>query len=259
MQWITVATPVFGSIEEFDKVHDRLLAQRGGEHEGLEARYVGTAEDGKPRVVALWESKSHADRFFGERLGSARAKALGPDVGVPEIVGVAVERSYRRRAQVVDTATVDVVRRFYAAVAERDLHAAGACFAEDAVWTLPGQSSIAGAHRGWTAIRDDFLAQLGVSPEKADRARWSCRMEHKATARRRVVLRARYTDLPMRRRRYGSFIRYRPLLVPRTVRRNRRSIEPDERGGPPWRHRRSSRRSTPDDPIQCGPSARWWT
>jgi uncharacterized protein len=79
--------------------------------------------------------------------------------------------SIPRRAPVVDTAAVDVVRRFYAAVAERDLHAAGDCFAEDAVWILPGQSSIAGSHRGWTAIRDDFLAQLGPRSGGSFRAR----------------------------------------------------------------------------------------
>ncbi|MDP8938032.1 MAG: hypothetical protein M3O23_09955, partial [Actinomycetota bacterium] len=66
MQWIAVATPPFGSIEQFDTV----MAQVGGEPEGLEARYVGTAGDGL-RVVTLWESKAHADRFFAERLGPA--------------------------------------------------------------------------------------------------------------------------------------------------------------------------------------------
>jgi ketosteroid isomerase-like protein len=79
--------------------------------------------------------------------------------------------SIPRRVRVVDTAAGDVVRRFYAALAERDLHAVGACFAEDAVWTLPGQSPIAGSHRGWTAIRDDFLLQLGQRSGGTFRAR----------------------------------------------------------------------------------------
>lgn len=96
MKWITVATPAFGSIEEFDAVHAQLRAQLGGEQDGLEARYVGTAEDGKPRVIALWESKEHADRFFAEALGRARTKALGPEVGAPEVVGIDVARSYVR-------------------------------------------------------------------------------------------------------------------------------------------------------------------
>lgn len=61
----------------------------------------------------------------------------------------------------VDPAAVEVVRRFYRAVADRDLEAARACFGEHAVWTIPGRSAIAGEHRGWDAIRDDFLARLG--------------------------------------------------------------------------------------------------
>ncbi|MHC1558720.1 nuclear transport factor 2 family protein [Actinomycetospora sp. C-140] len=60
-----------------------------------------------------------------------------------------------------DPAAVDVVRRVYAALAARDLDAVAACFAEDAVWVLPGTSPVAGTHRGWAAIRDDFLAKLG--------------------------------------------------------------------------------------------------
>jgi uncharacterized protein len=61
-----------------------------------------------------------------------------------------------------DTTAVDVVRQFYKALTERDLEAAGVCFAGDAVWMLPGQSSIAGTYRGWPAIRDDLLKQLGL-------------------------------------------------------------------------------------------------
>jgi hypothetical protein len=92
MQWITVATPPFGSIEQFDKVH----AQHG-EPAGLEARYVGRADDGTLRIVTLWESKAHAERFFAETLGPALAKTLGPEpVGAPEAVGIDVARSYSR-------------------------------------------------------------------------------------------------------------------------------------------------------------------
>ena len=56
---------------------------------------------------------------------------------------------------------VDVVQQLYAAVADRDLDAAARCFSDDAVWVLPGTSSISGTHRGWAAIRDNFLAKLG--------------------------------------------------------------------------------------------------
>lgn len=56
---------------------------------------------------------------------------------------------------------VNVVRRLYRAIAERDLEGAQRCFAPDAVWYLPGTGAIAGAHRGWPQIRDKFLARLG--------------------------------------------------------------------------------------------------
>jgi hypothetical protein len=90
MQWITVATPPFGSIDQFDEVMRRV----GEEPEGLQARYVGSVGDGL-RVICLWESQVHADRFFAERLGPAFAKALGPHpAGSPEVLGIEVSRSY---------------------------------------------------------------------------------------------------------------------------------------------------------------------
>ncbi len=55
----------------------------------------------------------------------------------------------------------DVVRRFYAALAARDMPAMGACFTVDALWHLPGTSPISGDHVGWSAIRDEFMAKLG--------------------------------------------------------------------------------------------------
>lgn len=93
MQWITVAIPPFESIEQFDTVS----AQLGGPPDGLQARYFGTACDGKLRYIALWESKEHADRFFTETLGPVLAKALGPEpVRTPEVIGIDVARSYVR-------------------------------------------------------------------------------------------------------------------------------------------------------------------
>lgn len=94
MAWITVATPPFTSIEQVDAV----LAQLDGAPDGMEERYIGTADDGKLRVVALWQSKAHAERFLAEKLGPALAKALGPEpVGASEILGIDVQRSYVRR------------------------------------------------------------------------------------------------------------------------------------------------------------------
>ena len=49
------------------------------------------------RVVTLWESKAHADRFFAEKHGPALAKVLGPEpAGAPEVIGIDVVRSYVR-------------------------------------------------------------------------------------------------------------------------------------------------------------------
>ncbi len=94
MAWITVATPSFASIEQLDAV----LAQLDGAPDGEEEHYIGTANDGTLRVVALWQSKAHAERFFAEKLGPAVAKALGPEpVGASEILGIDVQRSYVRR------------------------------------------------------------------------------------------------------------------------------------------------------------------
>jgi ketosteroid isomerase-like protein len=57
-------------------------------------------------------------------------------------------------------ADVALVRRFYAALAAGDLVTVEKCFRKDAIWNLPGNSRISGTHRGWPAIRDDFLAKL---------------------------------------------------------------------------------------------------
>ena len=93
MQWIAVATPPYRSIEQFDQV----MAQLGAEPEGLEARYAGSTDDGL-RVVTLWVSKAHADRFFTDQLGPALAKVLGPEpAGKPQVLGIAVARTYVRQ------------------------------------------------------------------------------------------------------------------------------------------------------------------
>jgi hypothetical protein len=65
MQWMTVATPPLESVEQFDA----LIQGQTAEPDGLHARYVGTTENGELRVVAVWESKAHADHFFTQTLG----------------------------------------------------------------------------------------------------------------------------------------------------------------------------------------------
>ena len=91
MKWITVATPSFATLDQVDAV----VAQLDGPPEGMEARYIGSTADGDLRVVSLWATKEHADRFFTEKLGPAVAKALGPEpTGASEVVGIEVARSY---------------------------------------------------------------------------------------------------------------------------------------------------------------------
>jgi hypothetical protein len=88
MSWITIATPPFPTIEQFDAV----CAQFGGEPDGQQARYAGMV-DGRPRVVAVWTSKAHADRFLADVLRPALASALGPDAGSPEVLAFDAVRS----------------------------------------------------------------------------------------------------------------------------------------------------------------------
>ena len=91
MTWLTVATPPFTSIDQIDAV----LAQLDERPAGMEARYIGATDDGSFRVVSLWQSKTHADRFFADKLGPAVAKVLGPEpTGISNLVGVDVQRSY---------------------------------------------------------------------------------------------------------------------------------------------------------------------
>jgi hypothetical protein len=93
--WITIATPPFTSIEQFDDV----VAHVGERPDGMLARYAGTTDDGSLRVVSLWESKAHADRFVAERLGPALAAVLGPEPeGATLGTGVEVSRAFTPEA-----------------------------------------------------------------------------------------------------------------------------------------------------------------
>ena len=93
--WITIAKPPLTSVEQFKAVQ----AATPGEPDGLQARYVA-AGDGEMRIVAVWESKAHADRFFAETLGPALARALGPEpLGKPEVIGLEVASEYVREGR----------------------------------------------------------------------------------------------------------------------------------------------------------------
>ncbi|MGH9279799.1 MAG: hypothetical protein ACRD12_17085 [Acidimicrobiales bacterium] len=94
MKWITVATTPFSTIDQVDAV----LAQLPSAPDGMEARYIGTTTDGELRVVSLWESQAHAQRFFAETLGPVLAKELGPEpVGLSDVIGIEVARRYERQ------------------------------------------------------------------------------------------------------------------------------------------------------------------
>ena len=61
MQWMTIATPPLESVEQFDAV----LAGQPAEPDGLEARYVGTTENGELRTSTLantWQSMARVPR-----------------------------------------------------------------------------------------------------------------------------------------------------------------------------------------------------
>lgn len=90
--WITIATPPFATLEQFDELQEHL----GGNPDGLRERYVGPV-DGGLRVVVVWESQEHAERFFANTLGPALAQVLGPEpVGRPQVVAFEAARSYVR-------------------------------------------------------------------------------------------------------------------------------------------------------------------
>jgi uncharacterized protein len=58
----------------------------------------------------------------------------------------------------------EVVRRIFAAFARKQAFALRGLFAEDAVWTVPGQSVMAGTYRG----REEIFRFLGRLPKETD-------------------------------------------------------------------------------------------
>jgi hypothetical protein len=90
MAWMTIAKPPYTSIDDYHKVMEAV----GTEPDGLHARYVGSGPDGV-RVVAIWESQQHAQRFLTERLAPALAKVLGPEPqGLPEVTQMELADAY---------------------------------------------------------------------------------------------------------------------------------------------------------------------
>lgn len=86
--WLTIATPPIQSLDQLDQVMGAATP------DGLRARYACRAE-GEFRVIAVWESKDHADRFFREVLGPILARVLGPEPsGAPAMTGMEVLREF---------------------------------------------------------------------------------------------------------------------------------------------------------------------
>jgi hypothetical protein len=89
MSYLTIAKPAFGTLEGFQKI----MSAQPGEPAGLQARYVADVGDGI-RVVAVWESQQHAERFLEERLAPALATAFDEPQGRPEVLQGEVAHSY---------------------------------------------------------------------------------------------------------------------------------------------------------------------
>ncbi len=89
MTYLTIAKPAFGTLDGFQKI----MSVQPNEPEGLQARYVADVGDGI-RVVAVWESKQHAERFLEERLAPALASAFDEPQGRPEVLQGEVANSY---------------------------------------------------------------------------------------------------------------------------------------------------------------------
>lgn len=93
MTYVTVVddSPA-GTVENLDKLMSDILA----EPDGLAARYAGTV-DGKLCIVAIWDSREHAESFMSTRLGPGLRQLLGTaPAGRPHAVGIEVEHCYVR-------------------------------------------------------------------------------------------------------------------------------------------------------------------
>ena len=53
--------------------------------------------DGRLRVVDIWQTREHFDRFVQERLQAAMGEALGDRAEAPEVTEIEVHTFYSRR------------------------------------------------------------------------------------------------------------------------------------------------------------------
>ncbi|GAA2549123.1 hypothetical protein [Pseudonocardia hydrocarbonoxydans] len=94
MSYVTVVddSPA-GTIENLDRLMNEILP----EPDRLVARYAGTV-DGKLCIVAVWDSREHAETFMKRDLGPGLRQLLGAAApqSPPRSVGIEVEHSWVR-------------------------------------------------------------------------------------------------------------------------------------------------------------------
>lgn len=93
MEYITIVDWPGGTLPAFEEEHASEVAVRGGDPEGLLARYVGEDPKGL-RIVAVWATQSHAEQFFAS-LSEATAKRLAPaSGGIPSVTALTALDTY---------------------------------------------------------------------------------------------------------------------------------------------------------------------
>lgn len=94
MSYVTVVddSPA-GTVENLDRLMSEILP----DPDGLAARYAGTV-DGKLCIVAVWDSREHAETFMKRDLGPGLRQLLGAaaPTSPPRSVGIEVEHSWVR-------------------------------------------------------------------------------------------------------------------------------------------------------------------
>ena len=81
MPIVRILSPEAVTYEIYQQVSDKIDAQ-GDPPEGLIV-HTASEVDGKLKIVDVWESVEHAERFGQERLGPAIVEVAGEEVGGP--------------------------------------------------------------------------------------------------------------------------------------------------------------------------------
>jgi len=82
MSYVTIAHPPI----TLDQVGEMFAS--APRPDGIVHRYAGLLE-GEPTVVAVWETKAHADAFFTNVIGPELAKKAGPGA-LPKVTALEV-------------------------------------------------------------------------------------------------------------------------------------------------------------------------